>query len=537
MNVYLLFLFFSICFRSAKAWGVSGSVYCSSRMCTYKEGKVDVKGSTATGSYDDRLLETGWGILNVNAGNGRPSTNDDIMFGAGYLEGTMTAARIYQHYINLRSALLGTVSADTIAKLKKFLDAQDEWMRVMIKKHGHSDPLWRHVSYVLAQFDGLVAGYRDNALKNQSLDVFAFQVLNGNGDLLDLLRVVDLSRRPIFSKMTKTELKDYVLKNSRCSALVKVLPGYENVFMSHSSWFLYSATMRIYKHYDLNVADPATSAKKMSFSSYPGFLESLDDFYILGSKMVMLQTTNNVFNTTLYNYVQPESLLAWHRVRVASMMAATGKQWAETVAQYNSGTYNNQYMVIDLKQIELNKTLHDNALWVVEQIPTLVAAADKTDVLRTGYWPSYNVPFFEDVYNLSGYPDIVAEKGVDMSYQLAPRAKIFRRDADKVVDMETMKRIMRYNDFKHDKYSENVACDTICCRGDLLGQPEPLGCYDTKVTDFWNALMFSADIINGPTLGTDLPPFRWSEFANASHIGLPPVYNFSFINTKPKNMV
>lgn len=41
-------------------------------------------------------------------------------------------------------------------------------------------------------------------------------------------------------------------------------------------------------------------------------------------------------------------------------------------------------MVIDLKQIELNKTLHDNALWVVEQIPTLVAAADKTDVLRTG---------------------------------------------------------------------------------------------------------------------------------------------------------
>lgn len=46
---------------------------------------------------------------------------------------------------------------------------------------------------------------------------------------------------------------------------------------------------------------------------------------------------------------------------------------------------------------------------------------------------------------MSGYPGIVAEKGVDMSYQLAPRAKIFRRDADKVVDMETMKHIMRYN--------------------------------------------------------------------------------------------
>ena len=63
----------------------------------------------------------------------------------------------------------------------------------------------------------------------------------------------------------------------------------------------------------------------------------------------------------------------------------------------------------------------------------------------TGYWPSYNVPFYEDVYNLSGYPKIVDTKGLDFSYQLAPRAKIFRRDSDKVVDMETMKHIMRYN--------------------------------------------------------------------------------------------
>ncbi len=34
-----------------------------------------------------------------------------------------------------------------------------------------------------------------------------------------------------------------------------------------------------------------------------------------------------------------------------------------------TGTYNNQYMVLDLKKIELNKVVHDDALWVVEQIP------------------------------------------------------------------------------------------------------------------------------------------------------------------------
>ena len=68
-----------------------------------------------------------------------------------------------------------------------------------------------------------------------------------------------------------------------------------------------------------------------------GFLESLDDFYHMSSNMVMLQTTNNVFNKELYDYVKPESLFAWQRVRVANMMANGGKEWAKVMAQYNSG--------------------------------------------------------------------------------------------------------------------------------------------------------------------------------------------------------
>ena len=51
----------------------------------------------------------------------------------------------------------------------------------------------------------------------------------------------------------------------------------------------------------------------------------------------MLQTTNNVFNTSLLKYVTPESLLAWHRVRLANLMAHNGKEWADVYKQYNSG--------------------------------------------------------------------------------------------------------------------------------------------------------------------------------------------------------
>jgi len=50
----------------------------------------------------------------------------------------------------------------------------------------------------------------------------------------------------------------------------EVTAGFENLFMSHNSWFLYAATMRIFKHYHFNVKDPATAANSLSFSSYAG---------------------------------------------------------------------------------------------------------------------------------------------------------------------------------------------------------------------------------------------------------------------------
>lgn len=66
-------------------------------------------------------------------------------------------------------------------------------------------------------------------------------------------------------------------------------------------------------------------------------MESLDDFYLMSSQMVMLQTTNNVFNASLYKFVQPQSLLAWQRIRMANMMAHSGKEWADVVSRCNSG--------------------------------------------------------------------------------------------------------------------------------------------------------------------------------------------------------
>ncbi|XP_074866740.1 phospholipase B-like 1 isoform X2 [Carettochelys insculpta] len=150
------------------------------------------------------------------------------------------------------------------------------------------------------------------------------------------------------------------------------------------------------------------------------------------------------------------------------------------------------------------------------------------------YWPSYNIPFHENIYNLSGYTEYVEKYGLDFSYELTPRAKIFRRDQGKVTDLETMKYIMRYNNYMKEPYARHNPCNTICCRGDLNPSlPMPSGCYDSKVSDFHMASVFAACAVNGPSVEDGLPVFSWKQFNGTKHQGLPEFYNFDFITVKP----
>ncbi len=81
------------------------------------------------------------------------------------------------------------------------------------------------------------------------------------------------------------------------------------------------------------------TVKNNLISSCSGFLVSLDDFYLLGSGLMMTQTTNNVFNSSLFDTVTPDSLLAWQRVRLAHSLARNGEEWAKTFAKHNSGEW------------------------------------------------------------------------------------------------------------------------------------------------------------------------------------------------------
>ena len=51
-----------------------------------------------------------------------------------------------------------------------------------------------------------------------------------------------------------------------------------------------------------------------------------------------METTNGIMNTTLLNYLTPQSILYWVRVIVAARMASSGPEWVESFSKFNSGT-------------------------------------------------------------------------------------------------------------------------------------------------------------------------------------------------------
>ena len=57
-------------------------------------------------------------------------------------------------------------SPEVVPRVAEFFMHQDSWMRQMISKNPR-DPYWQMVSLVLAQFDGLLAGYNARPYQNK----------------------------------------------------------------------------------------------------------------------------------------------------------------------------------------------------------------------------------------------------------------------------------------------------------------------------------------------------------------------------------
>ena len=481
---------------------------------------------TAKASYNETVEAIGWGTLDVTTN--ADENDDDQAFAAGFAESALTWERTSQHRHTFMEATFANDSKSYDAATQ-FVLANDQWVLEQLKAPPGGDEQsewWNQLSLIWAQLDGLIAGH---AAYDHSAHITALTRL----DFLLLNAVVDLSsviHKPFLEhEWTPERAAAYTRRSTHCSALVKILPDFSDLLTSHNTWTAYYMMLRVAKRYTL----PYKKALAASFvtSGYFGTLSSTDDFSVLSSGLVVQETTNALYNDTLALAIVPQAVLTWARSLVANRLATGGETWVKNFVYMNSGTINNQWMVVDYNLFSPGKVLPANVLWVVEQLPLYTQAADVTAHLVNGHWPSYNCPFFPEVYARSGQAMMAAKFGDQYTYQLYSRAKIFRRDAGAVHGRDAMKAIMRYNDWQHDSYALNDPGTSIASRSDLQEGGLPCcadGNIDAKLVGFEDVKAVRFEGVSGPTHDQQ-PVFEWTEaYSGTPHYGQPNRFAFGW---------
>ncbi|NXD29032.1 PLBLB protein, partial [Spelaeornis formosus] len=430
-----------------------------------------------------------WAFLEVAT---NASYNDSLQaYAAGLAEAAVTEQLMYMHWMNTMVGYCGPFKYESeyCQKLRDYLEANLAWMEEQMVKGGDPE-YWHQVRLALLQLKGLEDSYNGRlGFPRGSINLapFGFLLLQLGGDLEDLESALNRSS------------PQRVLGSGSCSALVKLLPGHRDLLVAHDTWTSYQAMLRIIKKYTLPFRTSAGGKSQIPgsvqvFSSYPGTIFSVDDFYILSSGLVALETTIGNNNPALWKYLDPRgSVLEWLR------------------------------------------NIHRG----------LVVVADQTELLyQQGYWASYNVPFFEEIFNASGNLELVRKYGDWFTYDKNPRAQIFRRNQTQVHDLDSMIRLMRSNNYLQDPLSRCRGCDppqnaenAISARSDLNPSngtyPFPAlrqrchGGIDMKVTSSGMVPSFGLVAVSGPAWD-DVPPFRWSTSPCSSqlHMGHPDLWTF-----------
>lgn len=162
---------------------------------------------------------------------------------------------------------------------------------------------------------------------------------------------------------------------------------------------------RIFKRYSFPILRHGFAELHYStyFSSSPGLLSSVDDFFVVSgyANLGVIETTNSLFNLKLLDLVVPSTVLSWMRSTASNQLANSGSEWPSIFAKYHSGTYTNQWMVLDVNKFTPGSAPHAGFFSVFEEVPGLVHFADMTQALiDQSYW---GMCFYLYVYHVRKY--------------------------------------------------------------------------------------------------------------------------------------
>ncbi|KAI6188670.1 putative phospholipase B-like 2 [Aphelenchoides besseyi] len=492
----------------------------------------------ATGKYANRVNETGWGILEIETFNDNELTDEIQAYAAGVLEGSLSRLQIYYHFRNTIEGMCNPTAEkrEYCKRLYKYLKSNLDWIQSQVV--ARNDDYWKMVNLSYTQVTGIYHGYQNNKTLKPvvEFELTPILMLQLSGDLIDLEKVL---KKP-------AELDDDP-EPSKCSGFLKITEGNQDLILSHVSMSGYNTMNRVAKLYKFAYDKRRVPGHTYSFSSYAGVIASADDYTLISSGMASIETTIGIFNDTLYTDKFVKSvgqLQCWVRSTISNQLARTAKEWTDIFARYNSGTYNNQWTVVDYKLFKPGQELPNNdVVWVLEQVPGYCESRDITWFLRKySYWPSYNIPYTNVISEISGF-DRKANENNWWRWGYSPRARIFARDHKNVKDIASLRKLMRSNNYQHDEFSRcqcnppYTAEAAISTRGDLNpvngtweipGQGHRNhGSLDYKGANYEMYKKLQIEFIGGPTYNSQVPPFNWETTdIVAPHYGQPTLWKF-----------
>jgi hypothetical protein len=500
----------------------------------------DCKNQIAVGRFRNAINSTGWSYLEIETKSGFDT--DLQAYAAGVLEGVLSRKVIdYALQNTFNDYCKGYQKY--CARLNRYLNQNLLYIKKKIENAPKDDPYWQSIRRSFLQLTGVLDGFNNNTSFEKieiNYNIHPIMMININGELYDLDKKFNKTKDPINSE-----------EGSKCSGLIKVTPNNADLLISQVTMSGFQNLLRVLKLYKFGYDERMFPGHTTTFASYPGMLYSSDDFALLSSGLASIETTIAVWNQSLYDYTKSENQLhTWVRAIAANQLARTGREWCQIFRRHNSGTYNNQWIVLDYKKFQPYRPLPDHGLlYVLEQMPGLIVYKDITGYLEENkYYASYNIPFFKKISEVSGF----AKKEKEFywfSWSDCPRSKIFKRDHSKVVDIETLKTLMRYNDYTHEPFSRcnctppYTAEAAVSARGDLnpANGTYPLvgmghvnhGALDYKGTNYqlFKQLRFRA--LSSPAY-ENVPAFQWSKCdlaATVKHVAHPDLWNFESIQT------
>ena len=250
-------------------------------------------------------MESAWGFIFIVQVSVTSSADHFSMASSlGYLEGYLTCETMKTFYPNFYSAVFGSKAVPGSETLK-FLEDNYQWMRTQADLNYENDEQWYSVNLLLYQLDGMLRGVTEGCPSTTSGDddidyttldnptLMHLLLLNAWGDLYQITAKYFEPGRPRGSLKKgnhmndRRDLRESTAFVERCSAIIKLLPNYDDVVYGHATWDTFeSLGPRIFKHVSLPLRSQGSFNQPYDvyFSSSPGLLSSVDDFFTVSGE-------------------------------------------------------------------------------------------------------------------------------------------------------------------------------------------------------------------------------------------------------------